>query len=364
LVGGLQAEGRIEMKLFKYRAGAPRFRAFATSSIALLVLTVVGFGLAFAGSARSATTINLGAASSFGALSFTAMTNADAAGPTVVTGDVGSPTSVGAGVTNSGFARYNGPADAAGMASAQDAVTAAYLAAEAQSSTQTVGTASLGGSTLGPGVYDSGSSMLITGGALTLDGHNDPNAVFIFRAVSDLTVEVGGSVAYINGAQPCNVFWKVDSAWLKNSGSTFVGTILALTQITLTDNITVQGRVLARNADVTFIHDTIVRPTCAAPVVTTATTTAATTTAATTTTSATTTTPGTTTTAGTTTTGGTTTTTAGTPGSPGATTTTAANNSPAAQAAAAKAAKKADAKAKKPNRGHAKPPRHRFGLTG
>ena len=53
----------------------------------------------------------------------------------MVSGDVGSPASVGAGVTNSGFARYNGPADAAGMASAQSAVTAAYLAAEAQSMT-------------------------------------------------------------------------------------------------------------------------------------------------------------------------------------------------------------------------------------
>ena len=180
------------MRVFKNHAWASRSRAVATPTVAMLVLMVVGFALAFAGSARSATTINLGAADSFGALSFTAMTNADAAGPTVVSGDVGSPTSVGAGVTNSGFARYNGPADAAGMASAQAAVTAAYLAAEAQPSTQTVGTASLGGTTLDPGVYNSGSSMLITGGALTLDGGGDPNAVFIFRAVSDLTVEVVG----------------------------------------------------------------------------------------------------------------------------------------------------------------------------
>jgi len=295
------------MRLFKDRAWATRSRSIATPTIGLLVLTVVGFALAFAGSARSATTINLGAAASFGALSFTAMTNADAAGPTVVSGDVGSPTSVGAGVTNPGFARFDGPSQAAGMASAQAAVTAAYLAAEAQPSTQNVGTASLGGSTLGPGVYDSGSSILITGGALTLDGGGDPNAVFIFRAVSDLTVEVGGSVAYTNGAQPCNVFWKVNSAWLKNSGSTFVGTILALTQITLTDNITVQGRVLARNADVTFIHDTIVKPTCAAPVTTTATTAASTTTATATTTTTSATTPGSTTTPGGTTTPGSTT---------------------------------------------------------
>jgi hypothetical protein len=354
------------MSLFKYHARATRSRSIATPTIGLLMLLVLGFALAFAGSARSATTINLGAAESFGALSFTAMTNADAAGPTVVSGDVGSPTSVGAGVTNPGFARYNGPADAAGMASAQAAVTAAYLAAEAQPTTGDV-TGNLGG-TKGPGVYDSSSAILINS-ALTLDGGGDPNAVFIFRAVSDLTVEVGGSVAYTNGAQPCNVFWKVDSAWLKNSGSTFVGTILALTQITLTDNITVQGRVLARNADVTFIHDTIVRPTCAAPVTTTAattTTTAATTTAATTTaattTAATTTTPAATTTAAVTTTPAGTTTPAATT-TPARTTTPATTATTATTTATAKAPKAAAAKPK-PARGHARPPRHSFGLTG
>src|ERR1700720_450257 len=131
------------MKLFKHGVETTRSRPVAMPTIGLLLLAVVGFALAFAGSARSATALNLGAAASFGALSFTAMTNADAAGPTVVTGDVGSPTSVGVGVTNPGFARYNGPADAAGMASAQDAVRAAYLGAEAQTSTATVGTASL-----------------------------------------------------------------------------------------------------------------------------------------------------------------------------------------------------------------------------
>jgi hypothetical protein len=88
--------------------------------------------------------------------------------------------------------------------------------------------------------------------------------VFIFQAASsgDLTVDPTSSVTYTNGAQPCNVFWKVNSAFLKNADHNFIGTILALTQITLTENITVEGRVLARNADVTFIHDTINKPTC------------------------------------------------------------------------------------------------------
>ena len=89
--------------------------------------------------------------------------------------------------------------------------------------------------------------------------------MFIFQAASsgNLTVDPTSSVSYTNGAQPCNVFWKVNSAFLKNTGKTFIGTILALTQITLTENITVQGRVLARNANVTFIHDTVNTPTCA-----------------------------------------------------------------------------------------------------
>ena len=329
------------MKLFKYHTTAMGSRSISTSTIGLLLLAVVGFALAFAGSARSAqATVNLAQADSLGALSATAMTNAG--GDTVIIGNIGSSSAIDGGVTNPGFGRF-GPTNYE-LVNAQASLLNAYNFAEAQGSTATVGTASLGGQTLGPGVYDSGSSMLITGGALTLDGGGDPNAVFIFRAVSDLTVEVGGSVTYTNGAQPCNVFWKVQSAFLQNSGSTFVGTILALTSITLTDNITVQGRTLARNGDVTFIHDTVIRPSCAAapapPPATTAAPAATTTSPATTTTTpVTTTTPATTTTTpATTTTTPTTTTT--TPAKPGA------------------------VKGKTKTRGHARPARRHFGFTG
>jgi hypothetical protein len=356
------------MKQFKHHARAARPRSNAMSTIALLVLGVVGFALGFAGSAGSATTLNLGAAASFGAISSTAMTNAGA--DTVVAGDVGSPTSVDVGVTNPGFARFNGPLDAAGMAGAQAAVTSAYLAAEAQSSTGSIAGGTLG-TTYGPGVYDASSSMLITG-SVTLDGGGDPNSVFIFRAGSDLTVAAGGSVSFINGASPCNVFWKVNSAFLQNSGSTFVGTILALTQITLTDNITVEGRLLARNADVTFIHDTVNRPgTCAAAATTTATTAtppATTATTATTSTSATTsaaTTSTVATTPVTTTPGTTAPVTTSTPAttSTSTTTTTTPTTTTPAQAKAAKAAR-AKALKQRRTRGNSRPPLHRFGLTG
>jgi hypothetical protein len=64
-------------------------------------------------------------------------------------------------------------------------------------------------------------------------------------------------VTLINGASPCNVFWQITSSATLGSGSTFVGTIMALASITMADSVTVNGRALARNGNVTLINDTI-----------------------------------------------------------------------------------------------------------
>ena len=126
--------------------------------------------------------------------------------------------------------------------------------------------------------------------------------MFVFQAGSTLTTGSASAVNLINGAQSCNVFWQVGSSATLGTASTFRGTIIALTSITVTTGVTVDGRVLARNGAVTLDTDTIARSTCAAAATTTAaTTTAATTTAATTTAAATTTTTTTTTTTATTT---------------------------------------------------------------
>ena len=277
------------------RQGATRLRR-SGGWAALLPVLAVGLlvPLWLAGSALSAaTTVDLGDAETFGALSATAMTNAGA--NTVVNGDIGSPTSIDAGVTHPGHDAYG--AGSPELAMAEASLLIAYGAAETQTPDQpTITGANLAGQTLSPGVYNSTSGILIDGPiALTLDGGGDPNAVFVFQAASsgNLIVESTASVAYTNGAQPCNVFWKVNSAFLRNTDSTFIGTILALTQITLTENITVEGRLLALNADVTFIHDTVNVPTCATapPETTTETTTPTTTTTETTATTPTPTTP-------------------------------------------------------------------------
>jgi hypothetical protein len=122
----------------------------------------------------------------------------------------------------------------------------------------------LGGLTLVSGVYNAGGATLDLTGTLTLDGQNDPNSVWIFQATSDLVTASASSVILTNGAQACNVFWQVTSSASLGSGSTFVGTIMALTSITMADDVTVNGRALARNGNVTLINDTITRSTCAA----------------------------------------------------------------------------------------------------
>lgn len=84
-----------KMNLSKYRLRATDSRAAATTAAGVLALAtlVTLLMLSFADSARSAqATVPLGDAESFGALSFTAMTNAGA--NTVVNGNIGSSTSI------------------------------------------------------------------------------------------------------------------------------------------------------------------------------------------------------------------------------------------------------------------------------
>ena len=93
---------------------------------------------------------------------------------------------------------------------------------------------------------------------------NDPSSVFIFEAAFEgdgLSVGPGSTVSLANGAQACNVFWRVDSASI-NTTATFIGSILALNSISVANGATIDGRLLARNGAVTLINDTITVPIC------------------------------------------------------------------------------------------------------
>ena len=192
---------------------------------------------------------SLGQATSFGVLANSAVTNT---GPSVIAGDLGISPGNASSVTGFPPGQVIGSlhfADAVALG-AQNDVTTAYNDLAGQACDATI-SADLGGTTLVPGVYCSGSTMGLTG-TLTLDAQGDPDAVFVFKIGSSLTTASGASVSVINGGQHCNVFWQIGASATLGTGTTFVGNILALASITLTTGASVDGRALARTGAVTL----------------------------------------------------------------------------------------------------------------
>lgn len=229
------------------------------SIISLAVLFVLGVS----GIAMAATAVNLGTAGNFAVIGGSTITNT---GSTVVNGDLG--LSPGTSVTGFPPGIVNGTQHVTDgvAAQAQTDLVTAYNLASGQTVTTTV-SGDLGGMTLTPGVYNSASSLGLTG-TLTLDGQGNSDAVFIFQVGSALTTASGSTVSLINSAQACNVFWQIASSATLGTNSTFVGSILAFTSITATTGATINGRVLARNGAVTLDVNSVTKPTCAAPIIT------------------------------------------------------------------------------------------------
>jgi len=214
--------------------------------------------------AQAEPTVTLGLTEPFAVLAGSGITNT---GPTTVSGtaggDMGSaPTGTFVNdvqVTTTGT-KYTA-LNAAVTAAKVDLVTA-YDDAAGRTSTGAI-IADLGGQTLVSGVYTAATTMALTG-TLTLDGEDDPNAVFIFQAGSTLTTAAASSVNLINGAQPCNVFWQVGSSATFGTTTDFAGHVFALTSITATTGATFEGQLLARNGAVTLDTNTITNNVCAA----------------------------------------------------------------------------------------------------
>lgn len=235
--------------------------AWARLSAGMAVTFALGlFGAAGIASAAGPVPVGLGTAAPFAVLAGTpAVTNS---GPSTINGDVG--ISPAAAVTGFPPGTVHGTihaADAVALQAKSD-LGIAYLDAAGRTPATALAGGTLGGRTLVPGVY-SGGTLALTG-TLTLDGRNDPNAVWVFQAASSLVTASSSSVHLINGASSCNVFWQVTSSATLGSGSSFAGSILALTSISLDSGVTLNGRALARNGTVTLIDDTITASACSA----------------------------------------------------------------------------------------------------
>jgi ice-binding like protein len=211
-------------------------------------------------SALASTAPPLGTTTSYAILAGTTVTNT---GNSVISGDLG--VSPGTAVTGFPPGTLNGTqrtgANPAVITAKTDLTTAYNAAASSPCNFNQTG-ANLGGQTLIPGTYCQTTAPTLTG-TLTLSG----NGVYIFQIGSTLITAPGATVALTNGAQACNVFWQVGSSATLDTTTTFVGTIMALTSISLNNGASIAGRALAQNGAVTLINNTITVPgSCTAPV--------------------------------------------------------------------------------------------------
>ena len=241
-----------------------------TGIIAIIMAVFSATPMAFA----AQPTVGLGTATPFAILAGTGITNVP---NSVITGNVGVSPATGAAIVGLTCAEVTGTiytVDAAGpicrvvngplLVTAKNDLTAAFIDAAGRTPVTATPT-ELGGTIKTTGVYDSNSTTFqITAGAgpLVLDGQGDPDAVFIFEMGANgtgLTVGPASTVSLINGASACNVFWRVDTASI-NTTATFKGTILALNSITVANGANIEGRLLARNGNVTLDSATVTVP--------------------------------------------------------------------------------------------------------
>jgi type VI secretion system secreted protein VgrG len=112
-----------------------------------------------------------------------------------------------------------------------------------------------------PGVYCiTGSANTVSSGNITLDGAG----TYIFRLDGALSTGANSNVSAINGASACSVWWTPTQATTLGANSTFLGTDIDASGITIGSTVTWEGQALAFGGTVSTDSDTLTSPTCAA----------------------------------------------------------------------------------------------------
>jgi len=108
------------------------------------------------------------------------------------------------------------------------------------------------GQILTPGVYSiTGATTLNLN--LTLNAQNNANAVFIIKIQGSFSANANSKVKLLNGAQACNVFWKVEGLVSMASGTSMKGTVIANNAaINMNTGDTLEGRAMSTAGAVTL----------------------------------------------------------------------------------------------------------------
>ncbi|MBA4239502.1 MAG: hypothetical protein C0448_02160 [Sphingobacteriaceae bacterium] len=209
----------------------------------LLIITIVilSFPKVYFGQAP-----NLGTAANF--VLFTTVGGVSNVGITHLTGNVGTNSGL-----STGFGNVDGQMHDNDGVSAQCAADLLIAYNQLNATIPTFFPAPLlgNGQTLVAGVYSIATPATLNLD-LTLDGLGDPNAVFIFQIQGSFSTNASAKVKLINGAQACNVFWKVEGLVDMSVGTTMRGTIIANNAaINMTAGDTLEGRALSTTGAIT-----------------------------------------------------------------------------------------------------------------
>lgn len=228
-------------------------------------LTIVGMAVVlalFSSTSPARADVGLGTAESFAVLAGQSVTNTNA---TTIKGDIGiHPGAAGANLTGAASITHTGTVYDTGSVAlkAQEDLNTAYIDARDRELPVEI-VPELDGADLGPGVYEStgsGAFLLSTDGVLTLTGN--ANDVWIFQSGSSLDFGSNSSIEFVGDVNACNVYWQVTSSATLGTGSNVVGTIMALTSISLLSGAELEGRALAINGSVTMDNNVIDASAC------------------------------------------------------------------------------------------------------
>jgi len=210
--------------------------------------------------AMAATSPGLGLASTFGIL---ASTYTNTSGGTTINGDLGYTTGPATAPTVNGSTHA---ADGTYTQAGIDQGTAlSALASQPCTFTFAAGAIDLASDTTHgtvgvytPGVYCiSGAASIGGGGTVTLNGAG----AYIFRMTGALTTSANSIVTLANGASACDIWWTPNAATTLGATSTFKGTDVDASGITIGSTVGWVGRALAFGGTVSTAADTITAPT-------------------------------------------------------------------------------------------------------